>query len=177
MFRKISLTALVIASTVTLAPNANASSTATGNVSFSGTVPSSCAFSNVTNGSLGSRTFMSAQNNYVLGNTNAGGTNGSFTLNCNETVTLTLTYPTNNGSDSSTSHTLDAPHSNTAAQIWQTNNPSANCWSPSGWNLNMTCSNFPAGPTNYTVMMQLSFQTAPKAGTYNYSTTITATYN
>ncbi|MEI6379416.1 MAG: hypothetical protein WCO81_00810 [Cyanobacteriota bacterium ELA615] len=177
MFRKISLTALVIASAVTLAPNANAS-TATATVSFSGTVDSSCSFGNVSNGTLGAVAikmgFYNMGYQAVSGGANSPGyASGSVPLNCNTSAAITVSDPTNNGSTG----TIASSTSNTT--YVKVSNGSTVCYSPTNTAYGTKTCTIDAGtnPT-LTVDMRLDFgATNPTAGTYNYSTTLTATYN
>ena len=166
MFRKISLTALALASAVALAPNANAS-TATATVSFSGTVANSCSFGSPS-GTGVLTPFGSTQiNNNINGIT--------ITLTCNTPSSLGVGNPTNNGSTEGTS----TPTSNSYAKAVLPT--SDECFNPSTTVVfgtsSTSCSSIPAGSTQLTVYMALEFGNAPTAGTYNYSTTLTATYN
>ena len=178
MFRKISLTALALASAVALAPNANAS-TATATVSFSGTVASSCSFGTVTNGTLGSAVLNAG--NYNMGwNAGAGPTNsigytsGSVSLNCNTSAAITVGNLTNNGSTGTTPTQSISPIRINAG----VNGGAQYCFNPGYTSVQNTCTlNAYDNPT-IAVDMRLGFGTTnPTAGSYNYSTTLTATYN
>jgi hypothetical protein len=173
MFRKIPLTALALASAVALAPNANAS-TATATVSFSGTVASSCTFGNPTPGTLGSLYSSSSTNiGYMFSGT--GYASGSVTLTCNTSSSLSVSDPTNNGSSAGASTPTnqnsvlvmfpngDVCYNSALLAMGSTNSP--------------TCSSIAAGTNTLSVDMSLNFSSPPTAGTYNYSTTLTATYN
>jgi len=174
MFRKISLTALALASAVALAPNANAS-TATGNVSFSQTVAGSCTLSAVTNGTL----LYNGGNALKAGMGTGNGTPGSVSLKCNESSSLTLSDPTNNGSSTGASVPMNT-QGWSFAQV-SLPNSGGTCYSPqasfAGYTSSPNCSSVAAGTTTLSVAMLLNFLYKPAPATYNYSTTLTATYN
>jgi len=176
MFRKISLTALALASAVTLAPNANAS-TATATVSFSGTVASSCSFGTVSNGTLGAvATYSGAYNMGYLATGSANSTgyaSGSVPLNCNTSAAITVSDPTNNGS------TGTIALSYLSATYVKVSNGSTVCYSPTtAISSTKTCTISAGTNPTLTVDMELSFgATNPTGGSYIYTTTLTATYN
>jgi hypothetical protein len=178
MFRKISLTALALASAVALAPNANAS-TATATVSFSGTVASSCSFGTVTNGTLGNvalntGSYYMGYQAVIGGGNSTGYASGSVPLNCNTSANITVGDPTNNGSTGTI-----ASASTTNNTYVKVSNGSTVCYNASNTaNATKTCTISAGTNPTLTVDMVLGFgSTNPTAGTYNYSTTLTATYN
>ena len=172
MFRKISLTALALASAVALAPDAIAN-TATATVSFSGTVASSCTFGNPTNGTLGSPK-LSSSNIIGYGYSDTGYASGSVTLTCNTSSSLSVSDPTNNGSSAGAS----TPAVPTVLVKFPNGDVCYNSvYLGRGGNNSPNCSSIAAGTNTLSVDMILYFESPLTAGTYNYSTTLTATYN
>jgi hypothetical protein len=182
MFRKISLTALAIASAVALAPNANAS-TATGNVSFSQTVAGSCTLSTPTAGSLATSSFFNGR--WIMGIwSSASYQPGYLTMTCNESTAISVGDPTpgpGNGANASTPmatsnnqalYTFAAVVAPTSSPHWQCANREGKPFPNDG-----NCSSIPAGTYPLTVHMGLQFLYQPAPATYVYQTTITLTYN
>jgi len=170
MFRKLSIATLMFVGALAMAPNANAG-TATGVVTFSGTVSSACSFTNPTPGTLG---YHSGGSNYSFSVNNPGGTTGTVGITCAGSATLSIADGVDGTSNPTAANSIPT-------QLIVSGLPYGTNIANSPANLGgATSVNVPStgitGSADSQVYLRATFASAPAPGNYSYTTTITATY-
>ncbi|MEI3651585.1 MAG: hypothetical protein V6D39_16740 [Dolichospermum lemmermannii FEM_B0920] len=145
-----------VAGVVGTANNAYAG-TATADINFSGSMSEACAFTAVNPGSV------------VMSGTNITLSNpGAATVTCSGAGTITLSDPVQTSGTSLTFTTKAAYLNSATARVLQ---------SPSGANNNYPKSRSISSVTeNYLIYMDMTTSALIPSGSYNFKTTLTATY-
>ncbi len=158
MIRQIAIATLSIVSIAAFAPKTMAQ---TADVTFSGTVPTTCTFGASTAGVLTPN--LTTNPTILASSVNIGSSSGSVTVTCNAAAHLTVAPPSSTGAALTTS--------SIGAQVAFASSPSTNTDSTG----KMAALALPSGATPLKVDMSAQSNTTINPGTYSYKVTLTVT--